>query len=145
MKKLILTVGVGLLLLLAACSNATPRDYRVSIATPMDYSVSNANWKTISATTANNMMEELENFILLDVRTAAEFRERRIEGALLLPYNEIRDRAEAELPDKDTVIFLYCRSGRRTVTAAAALAALGYTTVYNFGGILDWPYATTSG
>ena len=90
-------------------------------------------------------MTETDNFILLDVRTEAEFRERRIEGAILIPYNEIRSRAESELPDKNAVILIYCRSGRRSALAAADMAALGFTNIYDFGGIIDWSYESISG
>ena len=84
-------------------------------------------------------------FVLLDVRTAEEYAEGYIEGAVLIPDTELRSRAEAELPDKDALILVYCRSGRRSALAAAVLAELGYTRVLDFGGIIDWPYATVSG
>ena len=103
------------------------------------------SWQTITATEARNMMVEAYNFILLDVRTEEEFRERRIDGALLIPYDEIWDRAEMELSDKDAVILLYCRSGRRSALAAEELVALGYANIYDFGGINDWPYESVSG
>lgn len=86
-----------------------------------------------------------EPFILLDVRTAEEYAEGYIEGAVLIPDAELRARAEAELPDKDALILVYCRSGRRSALAAAVLAELGYTRVLDFGGIIDWPYAVVSG
>ena len=59
---------------------------------------------------------------------------------MLIPYNEIGERAEDELPEKDKLILVYCRSGRRSKIAAQALAELGYTNVKEFGGIIDWPY-----
>jgi len=102
------------------------------------------NWQTITAQEAYRMMNELENYILLDVRTLAEFTEIRIDGAILIPDFEIRQRAEAELPDKNAVILIYCRSGRRSASSAAALAELGYKNVYDFGGILYWPYETVN-
>ena len=102
-------------------------------------------WQTITAMEAHRMMEESDSYILLDVRTEAEFREKRIDGAVMIPSTEIKLRAEAELRDKNVVILVYCRSGRRSAVAAAALAELGYSNVYDFGGILDWPYETVSG
>ena len=88
------------------------------------------------------MMNELTDYILLDVRTAEEFREIRIAGAVLIPDNEIRGRAAAELSDKNAVILVYCRSGRRSANAAYELIGMGYKNVYDFGGIIDWPYST---
>ncbi|HAA08226.1 MAG TPA: hypothetical protein DCD98_00495 [Syntrophomonas sp.] len=76
--------------------------------------------------------------IILDVRTPAEFAEGHIPDALLLPNTEIKQRAEELLPDKEQTILVYCRSGRRSAQAAQELAELGYTNVYDFGGILDW-------
>ncbi len=78
--------------------------------------------------------------IVLDVRTQAEFDGGHLPGAWLIPDTEIAARAAADLPDKDALLLLYCRSGRRSANAAKELLALGYTQVYDFGGILDWPY-----
>ena len=63
-----------------------------------------------------------------------------IEGAIMIPEYEIAKRAEKELPDKDALILVYCRSGRRSKIASEELARLGYTNVKEFGGIIDWPY-----
>ena len=94
----------------------------------------------ISAEQAYNMMSESDNYILLDVRTNEEYQERHIKGAVLIPDFELADRAEKELPDKNSVILVYCRSGRRSGNAANLLTRLGYTNVYDFGGIVNWPY-----
>ena len=75
------------------------------------------------------------------MRTQEEYDEGHIPGAILIPNTEIETRAEAALPDKDQLILVYCRSGRRSKLAAEALAELGYTNIKEFGGILDWPYA----
>ena len=107
--------------------------------------VTQMEYKRISAEEAYRMMAELDDFILLDVRTEEEFEEIRIDGAVLIPDSEIRTRAEAELIDKDIVILVYCRSGRRSENAARALIEMGYANVYDFGGIIDWPYGTASG
>lgn len=103
------------------------------------------SYKKISAAQARAIMESGEPYVLLDVRTEAEMRERHIEGALLIPHTEIRERAASVLPDKDALILVYCRSGRRSASAAQALVQMGYTRVYDFGGINDWPYETVSG
>jgi len=91
------------------------------------------------------MMQDTDDYILLDVRTEEEFKEKRIEGAILIPHDEIRDRAETELPDKNAVILVYCRSGNRSKIAASELCEMGYTNIYEFGGINYWPYETVSG
>ncbi len=82
--------------------------------------------------------------VLLDVRTKEEYEQRHIPGALLLPNEEIGTQPPALLPDKDATILLYCRSGRRSKEAAEKLVAMGYTQVFDFGGINDWPYETTA-
>ena len=106
---------------------------------------SQQKWQTISADEAYRMMNELDNYILLDVRTLTEFTEIRINGAILIPDYELKQRAETEIPDKNAVILIYCRSGRRSALSAAILADLGYKNVYDFGGILNWPYETVGG
>ena len=101
-----------------------------------------AVYRRISAAEAYKMMMELGDYIILDVRTNEEYRENRIAGAILIPNYEIKDRAEKELPDKSKVILVYCRSGSRSANAAKELVSLGYDHVYDFGGIINWPYET---
>ena len=101
-----------------------------------------ARYHKISAQEAFTMMSGLNEYILLDVRTLEEYQEQRIEGAVLIPDNEIQKRAEKELPDRSSAIFVYCRSGRRSANAARQLVSLGYTKVYDFGGIGGWTYGT---
>jgi len=91
------------------------------------------------------MMKTLGEYVILDVRTLQEFYEKRIEGALLIPHTEVEKRAEAELPDKDTVIFVYCHAGIRSKYAAKILADKGYTKVFDMGAITSWSYETVSG
>jgi len=102
-------------------------------------------WATITATQAYAMMNaEGFNAIILDVRTQLEFDYERLDGAILIPYTELADRAEAELTDKNAQIMIYCRAGRRSAIAAGTLAGLGFTRVYDFGGINvpeQWPYS----
>ncbi len=97
-------------------------------------------YEQISAEDAKKLMDTESDFIIIDARTAEEFAEGHIPDAVLIPEYEITDRAPAELPDKDRLILVYCRSGRRSKIASQALADLGYTNVKEFGGILDWPY-----
>ncbi len=109
-----------------------------------DIPVKKAEYNKITAEEAKSMIEANSNAILLDVRTEEEFLQQRIEGAVLIPDYELKDRAEAELPDKDALILIYCRSGNRSKTAANILVAMGYTNVYDFGGITTYPYETIS-
>jgi rhodanese-related sulfurtransferase len=132
-----------LFLALCACVGASVNIKDDIMPKPLDGN--KAAYRKISAEEAYQMMRDTQGYILLDVRTAEEFEEKRIEGAVLIPDYEIRGRAENELPDKSALILIYCRSGRRSANAAEELAHLGYGNVYDFGGILDWPYDTVSG
>lgn len=76
--------------------------------------------------------------VILDVRSQTEFDEGHIPNAVLLPDSEIKTKAEEVLTDKEQTILVYCRSGRRSAAAAKELIAMGYTRVYDFGGINDW-------
>lgn len=89
---------------------------------------------------AKAIIDSEEGFLIVDVRTEEEYKEGHIEGAILLPVDEIKVRAEKELPDLNQKILLYCRSGNRSETAAKILLDMGYTNVLDFGGIIDWPY-----
>ena len=103
-----------------------------------------AVYRKISSEEARRIMESTDDFILLDVRTDEEYKENRIDGAILIPDYEIAERAGLELPDKNAIILIYCRSGRRSANAAKNLVGMGYTNIYDFGGIIDWPYETIS-
>ena len=81
-----------------------------------------------------------KDFILLDVRTHEEFEEGHIPGAICIPNEMIAGEAATKLPNKDQLIFVYCRSGRRSKNASAELASMGYSNIIEFGGIIDWPY-----
>ena len=94
----------------------------------------------ITAAEAKSIMDNESDYIIIDARTEEEFTEGHIEGAILIPEYEIANRAENEIPDKDVLILVYCRSGRRSKIASEELVKLGYTNVKEFGGIIDWPY-----
>lgn len=96
----------------------------------------------ISQETAKEIMDTKE-CIILDVRTPEEFAEGHIPGAILIPDYEIAEKAPNILTDKDALILVYCRSGRRSKNAANQLVDMGYTNIKEFGGIIDWPYETT--
>lgn len=99
-----------------------------------------ATYEQITAKEAKEIMDTEENYIIIDARTDEEFAQGHIEGAIMIPEYEIAKRAEKELPDKDALILVYCRSGRRSKIASEELVNLGYTNVKEFGGIIDWPY-----
>ena len=90
------------------------------------------------------MMAKEENYIILDVRTTEEFAEKHIPNAINIPNESIGSEELAELPDKKQLILVYCRSGNRSKQASEKLAALGYTNIYEFGGIIDWTGETVS-
>ena len=97
-------------------------------------------YEQITAEEAKKIMDSGEEHIILDTREQDEFDEGHIPGAILIPYTEIKNKAEEMLPDKNKLILVYCRSGRRSKIAAESLAKLGYINVKEFGGIIDWPY-----
>ena len=120
MKKAILFLLLATLLLLPA-----------AMAEP--------GYTQITQEEAARVMDEEEDYIILDVRTAEEYDEGHIPGAINLPNEEIGQDAPEQLPDPDQLLLVYCRSGRRSKEAAGKLAALGYTRVLEFGGIMTWP------
>ena len=102
-----------------------------------------ATYDQISGAEAKALMDSESGYVIIDARTQEEYDGGHIPGAILIPEYEIADRAEKELPDKDQLILVYCRSGRRSKIAAEELVKLGYTNVKEFGGIIDWEYETT--
>ena len=101
---------------------------------------SDATYEQISGAEAKVLMDSESGYVIIDARTQEEYDQGHIPGAILIPEYEIADRAEKELPDKDQLILVYCRSGRRSKIAAEELIKLGYTNVKEFGGIIDWKY-----
>lgn len=104
-----------------------------------------ATYQTISVETAKKRLDIEKGIVLLDVRTVAEYTEKRIPGSVLIPVDDIKTKATEKLKDKNAAIFVYCRSGSRSSIASQALADMNYTNVYNLGGINNWPYETESG
>ena len=96
----------------------------------------------ITAQEAKEIMDTQEGYVILDTRTQEEYDQGHIPGAVLLPYDEVLQKAETILTDKNQLILVYCRSGRRSKLAANDLVKLGYTNIREFGGIIDWPYET---
>ena len=104
-----------------------------------------ASYRQISMDEAITMMEEESGYIILDVRTPEEFADKHIPGAVNIPNETIAAEEIPELPDKDQLILVYCRSGNRSKQASEKLADMGYTNVVEFGGINSWPGETVSG
>ena len=125
MRKIILILLA--VMLLTACGNVKENDPEVV-------------YMNITAEEAKQLMDTETGYIILDVRTQEEYDESHIPGAIVIPNTEIEARAEQELTDKDQMILVYCRSGRRSKLAAEILVALGYTNIREFGGIIDWPF-----
>ena len=99
------------------------------------------SYQQITAKEAKSMMDEQPDAVILDVREQDEYDAGHIPGAVLLPVGTIdEETAAAAIPEKDTVALVYCRSGNRSKAASQTLADLGYTQIFEFGGIRDWPY-----
>ena len=99
-----------------------------------------ATYEQISGAEAKALMDSESGYIIMDARTHSDYDQGHIPGAIMIPEYEIADRAEKELPDKNQLILVYCRGGRRSKIAAEELVKLGYTNVKEFGGIIDWKY-----
>jgi phage shock protein E len=99
----------------------------------------------ISPAEAKKMMESEKGTVLIDVRNRDEFINKHIPNSKLMPVGTLEIEAVKSLPNKDSEIIVYCASGSRSLMAARILMKLGYTKVYNLGGIFNWPYETVSG
>ena len=130
MKRILIAVSVVLMLtsLLVGCNGGNNKNA----------------YEQITPAEAKALMDSEQGYIILDVRTEEEFAEGHIAGAILIPDYEIGEKAESILTDKEQLILIYCRSGRRSKNAASELATLGYTNIKEFGGINDWEYGTVT-
>lgn len=126
MKRILITLLV--IILLTSCG--VPQD--------------ELGYKQISMAEAIEIMDSEEGYVILDVRTAEEFQEKHIPGAINVPNEEIGTDSIEELPDKEQLILVYCRSGNRSKQASEKLVDLGYTNIVEFGGINDWTGETVS-
>jgi len=100
----------------------------------------NNGFETISAQAAKKIMDTEKNYVIVDVREPSEYREGHIQNAILLPLSTFEKESARVLPDKEQLLLVYCRSGRRSKEAANILVNKGYKKVKDFGGIIDWPY-----
>ena len=96
------------------------------------------NYNHISIEEAVNIMQTETNYLIVDVRTKEEYDKKHIKNAILVPIADIREGKLDLLPDKEQILLIYCRTGRRAEDAASLLASRGYTNVYEFGGIVNW-------
>lgn len=106
---------------------------------------SSAGIQNISPAEAKKRLDTEKGIILLDVRNKDEYVQKHIPNSMLIPLNVLANQAGSKLPDKEAEIFVYCASGSRSAAAVKTLIKLGYTNVYNLGGISRWPYPTVSG
>ena len=127
-----------------AAVGSASNNQNASSSNPSNATGQAPSYQDISPEDARQILASDTPCILVDVRSEAEYQESRIPDAVLIPLDTIRDRAAIDLPDQDMLIIVYCRSGIRAAQAAATLVDLGYTNVYNLGGIMSWPYETVS-
>lgn len=156
----LLALGMPLVaaaLVLASCAQAasptsteattTKNTTAATAATTTNTTTTTTTAATVQLVDADEALAILDNkpdALLIDVRTEAEFKSGHIEGALLLPIDQLQAKL-SELPqDKATPLVVYCRSGNRSATAAQILLQAGYSQVYDLGGIIDWPYGVVT-
>ena len=149
--KIIKLIAAGFaLIILSGCTSAPQNQSSTKTASssiaPVNESEDNAadSYRQISQETAKEMMNADDGHIIIDVRRQDEFDSGHIEGAICIPNESIDTEQPPELPDLDQIILVYCRSGRRSKEAAQKLYDMGYTNVYEFGGIIDWIYGTVT-
>ena len=145
MKKIIIAAAAILCLLAFASCAQQEENVETDVATEVGTEEgteveTELGYQQITAEEAKVIMDTETDYIIIDARTDEEFAAGHIEGAIMIPEYEIANRAEEQLPDKDALILVYCRSGRRSKIASEELVKLGYTNVKEFGGIIDWPY-----
>jgi phage shock protein E len=104
------------------------------------YQTASVEYKKIDAQEAKSIIDGDKDVIILDVRTEEEYNQGHIPNSVLITDANLKDEIEDKIPNKDAKILVYCRSGRRSAASAKLLIEMGYTNVYDFGGIIDWPY-----
>ena len=142
-RLIIIAAAISLAVLLSACGDNTENTTEKEIgaaSTEVNETMNEqtSTYRQISMDEAVTMMAQESNYIILDVRRADEFAAGHIPNAINVANEDIGTDEIAELPDKDQLIMVYCRSGRRSKEASEKLLKLGYTNIVEFGGILDW-------
>ena len=138
MKKITPIIFAALCLLLSACGNGITSSEFSESEVQTATSSEAATYQQITQKKAKKMMQADDGHIIVDVRRQDEYDSGHIPGAILIPNESIGTEQPKELPDLDQVILIYCRSGRRSKEASQKLADMGYTHIYEFGGIIDW-------
>ena len=136
-KKIALMAIVGLISVLGISCGRTMNSKQVSVDSKEVKNEKKAEYKKITSDEAKNIMLT-EKPIVVDVRSLEEYNEGHIPNAISVPLETIENEAETKLKNKDDLILVYCRSGRRSREAALRLIEKGYTNVIDFGGIQDW-------
>ena len=137
-QRATLAVFAVLCMLLTACGNGTSSSESTQSEVQTTTDSSAATYQQITQEKAKEMMQAEDGHIIVDVRRQDEYDSGHIPGAILIPNESIGTEQPKELPDLDQVILIYCRSGRRSKEASQKLADMGYTNIYEFGGIIDW-------
>lgn len=142
----VLITAVCAAAILSACTAPAVREGAGASSAPVSADRTAAHYHKLTQAEAKDRMDA-GGVKILDVRTAEEFADTHIRDAVNLPNESIRTGGEipALLPDQDETILVYCRTGVRSRQASEKLAAMGYTNVYDIGGIVDWPYETVKG
>lgn len=144
MKKHLIWAILVSAAMLAGCTAGGDLTQATQSAAAETQLAESAPYQTVTPDEARALIGR-EGVLLLDVRTQEEYDEAHIEGAVLVPYDALPDNLKNLPEDKDTVIIVYCRSGRRSAIAAQTLTDMGYTQVFDLGGIQSWPYETVTG
>ncbi|MGN0458766.1 MAG: rhodanese-like domain-containing protein [Eubacterium sp.] len=134
MNRKIILFALAIIMIVTVFAGCTQKtDKEQTEATQMNI----GTYYQIPQDEAKRIMDEESDYIIVDAREQSEYDEGHIKGAIVIPYTEIEQKAEEMLPDKEQLILVYCRSGRRSKIAAQSLADMGYTNVKEFGGIID--------
>lgn len=135
MKKIVFIILIIASLLMISCSNSNQS---------VDENETEGKAIMISPEEAKENLDEDSEIVLLDVRTPSEYESGHIEDAVLLPLDQLNEKASEVIPDQEKTYYVYCRSGNRSATAAQLLVDMGYENIYDLGGISDWPYDTVT-
>ena len=138
-KRYIFLVISLLCITMAACGQTKEQEDSIKEnATETEGGQQEVKFEQIDMEEAQRLMAEEEGYVILDVRTKADYAQGHITGAICVPNETIDEDMPEELPEKEQLILVYCRSGNRSKQAAAKLAKIGYSNIKEFGGIIDW-------